>query len=534
MPVSIIISNVESRIAGFLPDNVQDELYNALSYTLEGIEYSPLCRNKVWNVKEKKFDFIIPKWDGVTRLYKPKRGQTFYTGLLSTVIDVLTKNKVDFVKTDMRERPAINMSNLVFTPQPGYLEREYQQKCINAAYSHTRGILKVATGGGKTVIMTELISRIKTGPFMFYVLTKDLMNQAHDVLSRFLNVPIGRIGDGECDIQMLNVCTIQTAVRAINLDNKAFKISDYQFDEEDAEAWKKSDVTSVEKMQAIRSLISSAKGIYMDECHHASATTVRDVLSASPMAYWRYGGSATPIREDGAEMMIQALFGKNIVDINASWLIKHGYLCTPYIIFEPIKHDLKLHSWKAIYKYCVAGNQEFNAHIADTAKYLMAQGLITLILVQQKIQGKAIQEAIPNIPFITGDTPSKKRKEAIEALRSKNIPCLICTTLADEGLDIPCLDIVLMAGGGASATRVNQRIGRTLRIDPKDPNHRNKSVVVYYEHDAKYLDKHAKKARKIIKSEPLFNILSSAGPLRICDEIGTIMNVAVRNKSLFS
>ena len=534
MQVRILLSNVESRIAGYLPDNVQTELYDALSYTLEGMEYNPLCKTRVWNDKEKKFDIVIPKWDGVTRLYRPKRGQTFYTGLLSNVVEVLTKNGIDFVKTDLRERPAENMPNLVFTPQPGYLEREYQQRTINAAYGRTRGILKVATGGGKTMIVVELISKIKTGPFMFYVLTKDLMEQAYSVLTRFLNVPIGRIGDGECDIQMINVCTIQTAVRAINLDNKAFKISDYQFDEEDADAWKKDDITSVEKMQAIRQVINASKGLYFDECHHAAATTVRDVISSSPLAYWKFGGSATPFREDGAEMMIQALFGKNIVDINASWLIKHGYLCTPYIIFEPVKHDIKLHSWKAIYKHCVAGNKDFNAHVADTAKYLMANGLSTLILVQQKVQGRDIQSYLPDIPFMTGDTSSAKRKEAIDDLRTKKIPCLICTTLADEGLDVPCLDVVLMAGGGASATRVNQRIGRTLRIDPRDIHHRNKSVVVYYEHNAKYLDKHARKAKKIIKAEPLFNMISSAGPLRICDEIGNIMNVSVRNKSLFS
>ena len=534
MPVSIIISNVESRIAGFLPDNVQDELYNALSYTLEGIEYSPLCRNKVWNVKEKKFDFVIPKWDGVTRLYKPKRGQTFYTGLLSTVIDVLAKNKVDFVKTDMRERPAINMPSLVFTPQPGYIEREYQQRCINAAYSHTRGILKMATGSGKTVVGTELIARIKTGPFMFYVLTKDLLDQAYRTLSQYLNEPIGRIGGGECDIKMINVCTIQTAVRAINLDNKAFKISDYQFDDEDSETWKQENVTSIERMQQIKSVINAAKGIFFDECHHASANTCRDVICASPMAYWKFGCSGTPYREDGAEIMLQALFGKNIVDINASWLIEHGYLCTPYIIFEPVNHTIKLHSWKAIYKHCVAGNDEFNAHVADTAKYLIGQGLSTLILVQQKIQGRYIQSLLNDVPFVTSDTPTKQRRETLDSFRAKKTICMIATTLCDEGIDIPCLDIVLMAGGGASATRVHQRIGRSLRINPYVSSRRDKSVVVYYEHDAKYLDKHAKKARKIIKEEPLFNILSSAGPLRICDEIGTIMNVGVRNKSLFS
>ena len=86
--------------------------------------------------------------------------------------------------------------------------------------------------GGKTMTVTRMIGEIKSYPFMFYVLTKDLMIQAHSVLSSCLNEKIGMIGDGKCDIAKINVCTIQTAVRALHPDDK-LKISDYQFDEED-------------------------------------------------------------------------------------------------------------------------------------------------------------------------------------------------------------------------------------------------------------------------------------------------------------
>jgi superfamily II DNA or RNA helicase len=96
--------------------------------------------------------------------------------------------------------------------------------------------------------------------------------------------------------------------------------------------------------------------------------------------------------------------------------------------------------------------------------------------------------------------------------------------LADEGVDIPTLDAVLLAGGGASSTRVHQRIGRTLRIDRVSANPKDRSIVVYFEHHgAKYLDKHAKKARKIIKTESAFNIIDSAGPKYIKQEIDQIM-----------
>jgi hypothetical protein len=99
---------------------------------------------------------------------------------------------------------------------------------------------------------------------MFYVLTEDLMNQAYEELSETLNVPIGRIGGGEFDIKGINVCTIQTAVRAINLENKSFKISDYKFDEEDT--WDENQILDIDKSQQIKDLIKNTKGLFFDEC----------------------------------------------------------------------------------------------------------------------------------------------------------------------------------------------------------------------------------------------------------------------------
>jgi superfamily II DNA or RNA helicase len=375
-----------------------------------------------------------------------------------------------------------------------------------------------------TKIASQIIGKLKTSPFMFYVLTEDLMNQAYEELSETLNVPIGRIGGGEFDIKSINICTIQTAVRAINIENKSFKISDYKFDEEDA--WDENQILDIDKSQQIKDLIKNTRGLVFDECHHASAKTVREVISASPFAYWKFGLSATPFREDGAEIMIQALFGQKIVDISASYLIDRGYLIEPYILFDSIKHDCKLHSYQSIYKECIASNNSFNGHVADIANHLVARGLSVLVLVQQYSQGEILKKLIPNTEFLTGKMNRKKRKQAIQDLKDRKTLCLISTNLADEGLDIPTLDAALLAGGGASSTRVHQRIGRTLRIDRTSKNPRDKSIVVYFQHEGvKHLDKHAKKAKKIIKMEPRFKIIDSGGQSFICNEIDEIMEL---------
>lgn len=515
MSVQLVLGNIESRIVGFLPDEVQTELEDTLCYMLDGVQYSEKVKKGLW--------------DGYTNLYKRSR-QSYYTGLQSLVIEILTKHNIPHVRKDMRYRPVQNLPELTFTPPSRYTERDYQQLTINKALERTRGLLKIATGGGKTMIVTELIGKIKTGPFMFYVLTKDLLDQAHDTLSSCLNVPIGRIGGGECEIQMINVCTIQTAIRAINVDHK-FDIKEYSFDDEDSEWWREEDITSTEKLGMIRKVISSCKGLYFDETHHAAASTCKDVINASPNAYWKYGGSATPYREDGAELMLQALFGRKIVDINASYLIDRGFLVSPNIVFEPIHSDIGLHSWKSIYKNSVAKNDPFNTHVADTAKFLIDNGLTTLILVGEKQQGKFLSNLLPEIPFVTSSTGKNARRKAIQDLREKKVMGMIATSLADEGLDVPSLNAALLAGGGASATRVNQRIGRTLRLDSENTN--KKSLVIYYEHDAKYLSSHARKVKKILKEEPKFNIIKSAGKDMIKGEIERLLDLRHSQRTLF-
>ena len=916
--VKILIGNLTSKIVGFLPDNVQNELDDVLSYRLKDAHYMKI-------VKEKK-------WDGVYHLYKRSYGQSFYSGLLSLTEEVLKKNSIEYTRVDERVKPAQNMPDLKFIPSPYYEDRPYQQFTIERALKSTRGILKMATGAGKTVVATRIIAEIKTGPFMFYTLTKDLMTQAHKELSSLLNEPIGKIGGGEFEIKNINVCMVQTAIMAVNLNNKEFKISDYKFDDEDIE-WDEDQVDSAERLQALKELIIRTKGFMVDECitgdsiitteigeitikeafekkcryvktydgnnivykpilnwwdkgikktltietengekitctknhllltrrgwiraedvlksdkllcvnvvagrklltqininqgnsfldinekeerkengllfiknilknylyayavaeresnqniktlihllnledanthiqnismdmtsnqiggniilsqqkkklkqllehvletlhyycqikdpkiidllqtmggsknhglsikqnswrdmgyqlktkkildmentghvciqdacqslqpyqnryikmegniqqrkhltgsetldlrggfvtmealaekdicdytlkdiqkekmeklqsglikmdinapsgiqkagdiigflsqlkhllkylieyqnlsqnacdinwqniksisedkkynvydievqdthcffangilvhncHHTSCKSIKDIIATSVNAYWKYGLSATPFREDGAEIMIQAMFGKKIVDISATYLINNKYLIEPYIIFDPIKNDTKLNSYQAIYKTCISSNESFNIHVADIANHMIANGLSVLVLVQHYPQGEMLKKLIPNTEFLTGKMKGEKREQVLSDLKERKKLCLIATSLADEGLDVPTLDAVLLAGGGASSTRVHQRIGRTLRIDKKSANPRDRSIVVYFEHHgAKYLDKHAKKARRIIKTESAFHIIDSAGPTYVKQEIDEIM-----------
>jgi len=514
--VKIVVGNIYSKIVGILPDAVNFDLDKTLSYRIKDARF-------VRSVKE-------GRWDGVFHLYQKFRGQTFYTGLMSLVRDVLKKHNIQFDILDRRIRPEPNLSSLNFIPPPDYEERDYQSFTVKRSLLFTRGILSMATGAGKTMVVAKLFGEIKTYPAVFYVLTKDLMEQAHGVLTTCLNEPIGKIGDGEVDIKKITVCTIQTAIRALNFNNVKFKIDDYKFDDEDV--WDEKNINTVEQAEKVKSLIKLAKVVYMDETHHAASKTVRDVLSSSINAYWRYGGSATPIREDNASIVVQGMFGSKIVDINASYLIQRGDLVKPYIFMEPINSKVNLHSYSKIYEHCVVKNEEFNKHVANTVNHLVKRGLSVLILVQQYKQGNYLKTLIPNSEFLTGKVNSEKRLQYINDLRAGKIT-LIATSLMDEGADVKGLDVVVMAGGGKSQCRISQRIGRCLRKDKKSLKIKNKSIIICYEHNARYLDRHARRIRSILKKESEFVIINSKGSNFICDELDKVLGIQSEKKELF-
>jgi superfamily II DNA or RNA helicase len=75
--------------------------------------------------------------------------------------------------------------------------------------------------------------------------------------------------------------------------------------------------------------------------------------------------------------------------------------------------------------------------------------------------------------------------------------------LADEGLDIPTLNCVILAGGGKSPTKCKQRVGRAIRKAEGKVG----SMIFDFIDVGPYTRKHAKSRKRLLESEPEFNIV---------------------------
>jgi len=509
--VKIRIGNVKSQI-----------LYDPATYG----EYFQSCMDAIDNhttvvVKDHEMTPAFQKgyWDGMIHLFnsctmnKNNLGAfEFYTGKLRTVLEILRRfgYTVEFI--DNRYRPETGRIEYEWNEKfPPY---DFQEEIINTAVAKNRGIIKLATGGGKTNVAAGVIQKLGVAPFIFFVTTKDLMDQAYKRFKSLLKTDkIGRIGDGHCEIYDVNVCTIQTCVMAFGKEEEYLAQQKKMSSLLEGGKTSKEKLVSAERYQDIRDLVINAEGIIFDEIHHAASDTCRMILEFCDKALFRYGLGATVERDDGLDKVIEALFGDYICNISLSYLIKRGFLIPPTIFMVPQKDDLGMcENYQTEYKTYVTENHTRNQKIAQCAAAAIGGGLQTLVLVRYIPHGEKLEKMINNIAgegsaiLLHGTLSSAKRKELIGKMQSKELKCIIATSLADEGLDIQCLQCLVLAGSGKSFVKTIQRIGRVIRLDPDNPN---KVAIVYDFMDlaSKILKKHSLRRMAIYLEEEMFKVI---------------------------
>jgi superfamily II DNA or RNA helicase len=62
-----------------------------------------------------------------------------------------------------------------------------------------------------------------------------------------------------------------------------------------------------------------------------------------------------------------------------------------------------------------------------------------------------------------GEHTQEERRKAIVQLEIGEIDAIIGSKILDVGVDVPSIDLVILAGGGKAEVELRQRIGRGLR-----------------------------------------------------------------------
>jgi len=253
-----------------------------------------------------------------------------------------------------------------------------------------------------------------------------------------------------------------------------------------------------------------ANDILVHNCQHWASDTCQVISDYSSNARYRYGMSATPMRDKGDDILIDACFGREIANVSASFLIERGYLVKPDIYFVPIRKGMpgKLFNYQSYYKQGIVENSVRNEYIANMAKSFEENGKNILILCQQVNHGNLLSEMIDGSTFLHGVHSGKQRKAHLSKMRNRDrdAAITIATSIFDEGVDCRPLDTLILAGGGKSKTRALQRVGRVLRPFTSGDYKKESALVIDFKDHCEYLTKHSDTRKRIYKTEPQFNI----------------------------
>ena len=272
-----------------------------------------------------------------------------------------------------------------------------------------------------------------------------------------------------------------------------------------------------------------ANGVLVSNCHHIPAQTITTIANKCKNAYYRIGVSATPWRDAGDDLLIEAVLNKKKdAVITASMLIEKGYLVKPEIYFVPIKQVFKGKNYQDIYNKAIVENLDRNKIITKIAYNMYIRDKHILMLyknikhgeklldmvskrIGEKVKpftiknpktNKDVTVRVRNVELLSGNDDTVKRLAVFEAVKIGFCRCLIASTIADEGLDLPILDTLILAGGGKSSTRAFQRIGRVIRLHEG----KTKGIVFDFTDYTPMLRRHSRNRQKYYEQEPLWDI----------------------------
>lgn len=452
-----VLSNVRCRIVG-APKALLKHLDDRLAEQQKGSEWSPTHRRFGGRWDGKKHHFHkSPTKSGVG---------TFPKGLLSRVRTLCAQKKVCVKVRDLRKNlfAPIDTSKL----KPDMLigvsmagEYSYQLDAVKAALAGEAGVLYMATNAGKTEIAAAIVKTLSERSILFVVPKAILLKQTRErIAERLGTIPenIGVIGGGRFQPKDITIAIINSITPAKKARSERSK----------------------RKNAILREYLKTVECVFLDEGHHAKASTWFRLMNSCTNAQYRYLMSGTPFTGDN-DLMIEAAAGPVLYEIRNDDLIKLGVSAKPRVrIITVDKPDLEGDdalldgSWHSVYTAGVVENEFRNGIIAREAARYSKQGKNVLVLMRILAQGSTLRTLIAaeNIPveFAHGKMPGIARDAIVDWFQDTKGAVLVGSNIFDEGFSINNINALIVADGGKSLRATLQKVGRSIRRKKKGSN----------------------------------------------------------------
>jgi superfamily II DNA or RNA helicase len=397
-------------------------------------------------------------WDGYKHFFNRLTG-SFYSGLLGYIIPKLDH---DYFIVDERT-PVPSQNNSLSLN--GIELRDYQRRMIGDALHHERGIISAPPNAGKTEIACGIIQVLGL-PAVFLTHRITLLDQTKERFEKRLGIEAGIFGAKQRSFKDINVMSIVSVYK--ELDNPE-----------------------------ILNILKQSPVVISDECHRVSGNMWATILQKCP-AFYRYGLSATALmRDEVSNMIVRGMTGDEITSVTNQELTEWGisarasvYLFDMHLFGGPVLS--RRHTFDEAYDTGIVNNPQRNTLIVDSARHFLNQGKSVFIIVHRIEHGRILSEIFRRVglevPFISGEENLDFIKSRLKEFEKRTLKCLVSSSISDEGLDIPSMDVLILGVGGRSHLKTIQRVGRGLR---KKTGENTVNIIDFIDRLSPYLYRHS-------------------------------------------
>jgi superfamily II DNA or RNA helicase len=180
-------------------------------------------------------------------------------------------------------------------------------------------------------------------------------------------------------------------------------------------------------------------------------------------------------------MLVRGLLGDAVTTVSNQELINAGISAEPTVYLLPVyvpdfcSKGKKGAPYEVVYDQAIVFNNYRNELIAKSAKHFLDKGKSVFTIVWRIDHGHEVERWMRQYgiecEFISGEgSTAQRNQQVLKSFKEKKLKCVISSLISDEGLDIPAMDILIIAPGDRSPLKVIQRVGRGLRKKVGVPN----------------------------------------------------------------
>lgn len=329
-----------------------------------------------------------------------------------------------------------------------------QSLALDEISNHDAGVIQAPPGFGKTVIALALLARVGV-PTLILVHNQYLLEQWQNQIERYLTID-------EPSVMRLTPKGRKKEIGTVGTYSSKKKTLTGLVDV--------GMIQSFSKQEAIQQLLSHYDMLVVDECHHIAAATFELVIRFFAGRYL-YGFTATPERQNGHEPILFKRIGPLIFEAKEGEVPFEKQLFLRFTSFGKMNAELTNHHSFTELSDLLAQDKTRNNSLVEDILENYQEGRQSIVLTNRLVHLKELQKNLEisckNLFVISGQTKAKERETILQRLDRlpKNEPALLLSTgkFFGEGIDIPRLDTLFLAGPLSWKNSLTQYIGRIHR-----------------------------------------------------------------------